>query len=69
MANKPETDIGQRIHERRTSLGLSLQDVADEIGCGKSYLSMIETGSRPGEEVSGELLAGIEKILKFKRRC
>lgn len=67
MKKAVKNEIGRRIHERRTEKGLSLQDVADEIGCGKSYLSMVETGSRPGNEVSDELLAGIERVLGFAR--
>jgi SOS-response transcriptional repressor LexA len=42
---------------RRVRLGLSLQQVADRVGCAKSYLSAVETGQKgpPSEEVVGRL--------------
>ena len=38
--------IGAIIHSQRKALGLSLQQVAERVGCGRSYISMIETGVR-----------------------
>lgn len=55
--------VGQRIREARERRGLSLQELADAVGCAKSYLSSIETGKRnlPGDEV----LARIEQLLEL----
>ncbi|MCC6908244.1 MAG: helix-turn-helix domain-containing protein [Phycisphaerales bacterium] len=55
--------IGCMIRQRRRSLGLTLQQVADRVGCGRAYLSMIETGARstPGEP----LLAALEQALNL----
>ena len=41
------TEIGAMIRSRRNDVGLTLQQVAERIGCRRSYLSMIETGQRP----------------------
>jgi repressor LexA len=57
--------IGTIIHMRRKELGLSLQQVAERVGCGRSYLSMIENGAR-GDGVGAigeELLVGLEGAL------
>lgn len=62
-----DREIGIRIREKRAAAGLSLQDVAEQVGCVRSYLSMIETGSRPASEVDQELLARIEKVLGATR--
>ncbi len=55
--------IGSMIRQRRRSLGLTLQQVADRVGCGRAYLSMIETGARatPAEP----LLAALEQALNL----
>ena len=55
--------VGQRIREARERRGMSLQDLADAVGCAKSYLSSIETGKRslPGDEV----LAAVERTLEL----
>ncbi len=57
--------IGSMIRQRRRSLGLTLQQVAQRVGCGRAYLSMIETGARatPGEP----LLAALEQALNLDR--
>ena len=54
--------LGAVLRERRTHLGLTLSQVAERVGCAKSYLSEIETGVRarpPGPE----LLARLESAL------
>lgn len=59
------SSIGAMIRERRRSLGLTLQQVADRVGCGRAYLSMIETGARP---TPGEaLLDALERVLGVER--
>ncbi len=53
-----EHSLGAVIRDRRTRLGLTLSQVADRVGCAKSYLSEIETGMRqrqPGLELIGRL--------------
>lgn len=57
--------VGAAISERRRALGLTLQQLADQAGCAKSYLSMIERGrsGSPGEE----LLERLERALKLER--
>ena len=50
--------LGAVIRDRRTRLGLTLSQVAERVGCAKSYLSAIETGVRqrpPGLELVGRL--------------
>jgi SOS-response transcriptional repressor LexA len=53
--------VGKLVAERRRERGLTLQRLADLVGCAKSYLSMIERGRSgpPGEE----LLAKLERAL------
>jgi len=55
--------IGSMIRQRRRSLGLTLQQVAERVGCGRAYLSMIETGARatPAEP----LLCALERALNL----
>lgn len=43
-----ENKIGNTIKQARTNKGLTLQEVADEIGCSASYIHRIESGSRKG---------------------
>ena len=43
-----ENKIGNTIKEARINKGLTLQEVADEIGCSASYIHRIESGSRKG---------------------
>lgn len=47
------TPLGQRLHERRRELGMSLARLSELVGCAKSYLSLLENGhkDRPGEEL------------------
>lgn len=50
--------LGAVVRDRRTRLGLTLSQVADRVGCAKSYLSEIETGVRtrpPGLDLLGRL--------------
>lgn len=43
-----ENKIGNKLKEARKNKGLTLQEVADMIGCSASYLHRIENGSRQG---------------------
>ncbi len=45
--------VGAAVRAHRERLGLSLQELADRVGCAKSYLSAVETGRRPcpGDEI------------------
>lgn len=54
-------EFGSMIRARRNQMGLTLQEVAEQVGCRLSYLSMIETGRRspPNEE----LLHKLEQVL------
>ena len=52
------TSLGAMVRERRTRLGLTLSQLAERVGCAKSYLSQIETGVRdrpPGMALLGRL--------------
>lgn len=40
-----DTQLGNRIRERRREIGLSLNDLAAETGLHKSYLSRLESGA------------------------
>src|SRR5688572_14261053 len=53
--------VGVLMRARRQELGLSLQRVADVVGCAKSYLSSVETEQRnpPAED----MLRKIEEVL------
>jgi repressor LexA len=57
--------LGELIRARRGELGLSLSQLAARVGCARSYLSMIETGSRGdgGAAVSPVLLVRLESTL------
>lgn len=61
LENHSARPIGSAIRARREALALSLQDVADRVGCAKSYLSAIETDRRGAP--SDELLAKLESAL------
>lgn len=54
--------FGAVVRARRGELGLSLADVAERVGCARSYLSAIETGRRatPSEEIVGRLEGALE---------
>lgn len=50
---------------QRLMRGISLQALGDAVGCGKSYLSQIETGINAGTPAA-ELIAAIEKTLGMR---
>lgn len=56
-------DTGRAIHAARVRKGLTLQQLADRAGCGKSYLSQLENGHKSGSGVAHGLLARIERAL------
>lgn len=63
-------DVGAIIHTRRKALGLSLQQVAGMVGCGRSYLCMIESGERGegGASIGADLLVRLEGALGLESR-
>lgn len=58
----PVVDIGWTIRSARRSRALTLQALADDVGCAKSYLSSIENGRRDSPP-SEPLLARLEAAL------
>lgn len=44
VASEEESSLGQRLRERRTSLGLTLKEVADRAGFSVGFISQIERG-------------------------
>ncbi len=56
------TRLGQTIHARRRALGLTLQHLADAVGCSKAYLSAIEN-ARVDNPPRRRLLAALEGAL------
>lgn len=62
--DSPVQGIGPLIRARRKALGLTLQNLAQAVGCTKGYLSEIENGHKPppGEA----LLAGLERALRME---
>jgi len=57
--------LGEAMRMQRRMRGISLQELADSVGCAKSYLSQIETGRNTGTPAAA-LLAGIEKHLGMR---
>lgn len=60
----PFPTVGSLIRERRASLGMTLQRLADLAGCAKSYLSLIEHDQR--DSPSHELLEKVERALAME---
>ncbi len=58
--------LGQIIRQKREQLRLTLDEVSHRVGFSKPYLSTIETG-KVKNPPSDELLAKLEKILKFEQ--
>jgi repressor LexA len=52
------------IAARRRELGKTLQQLAEEVGCARSYLSLIENGRRPAP--GPDMLARLEKALALE---
>ncbi len=57
----PPASFGEQVRARRQRAQLSLQDLADRIGCAKGYLSEVENGKRsaPGEDMVKRLEDGL----------
>jgi DNA-binding XRE family transcriptional regulator len=53
-------DVGQRIRDKRKSLGLTQDQLCQQVGISKSFLSEVETGKR---NLSSAHLLGIAKAL------
>lgn len=58
--------VGQLIRDRRRRLGLTLQDIADRVGCTRGYLSSIENDRRE-HPPSRALLDRLEEALGLER--
>lgn len=54
--------LAARVHERRTALGLTLDDLADKAGITKSYLWALESGRArsPGAELLDRVAVALE---------
>ena len=63
VAEPTGAGLGASLRTRRIRKGLTLQKLADIVGCAKSYLSQIETGHKPGSGVNAALLARLETAL------
>lgn len=57
--------LGEAMRMQRKMRGMSLQEVADAVGCGKSYLSQIETEANAGKP-SDALIEAVEKFLEMR---
>lgn len=57
--------VGNIIRSKRHGLGLTLQELADSVGCAKSYLSLIENDKRHGPP-SRDLLERLERALTLE---
>lgn len=57
--------------ERRKTLGLSQQEVADAVGIDRSYYSKIENGLTPSVKVAKAIseILGVKWILFFEDNC
>lgn len=53
--------VGKTIRARRRELGLTIEQLAEAVGCAKSYVSAIETGQRPNP--SEPMLREFERAL------
>ena len=57
MVSSEETSFGQWLHQRRRSLDLTQQDLADQVGCARITLRRIESGTlKPSKELALILL-------------
>lgn len=65
MADAPRSPLamGQILRAARLRKCMTLNNLAIEVGCAKSYLSQLETGFRPGGGVSPALLLRLERAL------
>jgi transcriptional regulator with XRE-family HTH domain len=60
MARKSASDFGQIVRARRLERGLSQEALADEAGLHRTFISMIERGTRnPSLEVIKKLAHGL----------
>jgi repressor LexA len=66
MSEASPTGLGAVIRERRRARGMTLQRLADLVGCAKGYLSSIENQRRENPP-SAELLSRLEGALGFER--
>jgi SOS-response transcriptional repressor LexA len=57
--------LGQIIRKKREQLGLTLDQISNQVGFSKPYLSTIETG-KVKNPPSDELLIKLEKVLEFE---
>lgn len=52
---------GQRLREMRKAHGLTLQQIADAVGCTKAYVWELE--SRPGQRPSAQRMLDLARVL------
>ncbi|MFT3687044.1 MAG: helix-turn-helix domain-containing protein [Phycisphaerales bacterium] len=57
--------FGEAMRMQRQMRGVTLQQLADAVGCAKSYLSQIETGTNAGTPAS-ELIDAVERVLEMR---
>lgn len=62
MARKKTTPIGRQIKKRLIDKGMTLQDLAVEVGASKQYISHIINGYRTGDKY----LPQIKEVLGIK---
>lgn len=65
FAQPKPADTGKAIRAARVRKGMTLQQLADLAGCGKSYLSQLENGHKSGSGIDHGLLARIERALEL----
>jgi len=58
--------VGELVRDRRNQLSMSLQRLAELVGCAKGYLSQIENDRRPNPP-SDSVLGRIEEALRITR--
>lgn len=64
MTTTPPESVGALVRAQRARLNVSLTNLAERVGCAKSYLSAIETG-RKGPPAD-DLLERLERALSFE---
>ena len=52
-------NVGERIKARRIELKMTQEDVAEELGVGRSYIAKVETGSKMPTVIFLRAIAGV----------
>jgi transcriptional regulator with XRE-family HTH domain len=53
--------VGERVLVRRRRLGLTQQELADQAGCTRQQITLLETGKFPN--ITAQVAAGIAQVL------